>query len=137
MGRSASGPPLAAARPHPPTARAKVWVCFGPRTKLGAGRARLLELINELGSIRKAVAQLGMSYRSAWGYIGELEAAAGFPLIERRPGQGPKSGTRLTGEGRRLLLHYRVFQRAVDDVVAVQFDRAFTRRKPARARVRS
>jgi molybdate transport repressor ModE-like protein len=78
-----------------------------------------------------------MSYRSAWGYIGELEAAAGFPLLERRPGQGPKSGTRLTGEGRRLLLHYRDFQRAVDRVVAMQFGRTFTRRPLARSRGRT
>jgi molybdate transport system regulatory protein len=117
------------------TARAKVWVCFGPRTKLGAGRARLLELIDELGSLRGAVAQLGMSYRSAWGYVGELEAAAGFPLVVRQPGQGPKAGTRLTREGRRLLVDYRAFQRAVDRVVTVQFDRAFARRTRARARV--
>ena len=116
------------------TARAKVWVCFGPRTKLGAGRVRLLELIDELGSIQKAVAGMGMSYRSAWGYIGELEAAAGFRLLERQPGQGPKSGTRLTREGRRLLLHYRAFQRAVDRVVAEQFGRAFTQRSLARVR---
>ena len=118
------------------TARAKVWVCFGPRTKLGAGRARLLELIDELGSIQKAVARMGMSYRSAWGYVGELEAAAGFPLLARRPGQGPTSGTRLTAEGRRLLLQYRAFQRAVDRAVTVQFGRAFTRRlaRPVRSR---
>ncbi|HWC01758.1 MAG TPA: aldehyde dehydrogenase family protein [Methylomirabilota bacterium] len=29
---------------------------------------------------------MGMSYRSAWGYIGELETAAGFRLLERRAG---------------------------------------------------
>jgi molybdate transport system regulatory protein len=108
------------------TPRAKVWICFGPRTKLGAGRARLLELIDELGSIQKAVIRMGMSYRSAWGYIGELEAAAGFPLLERQPGRGPHSGTHLTREGRRLLLHYRAFQHAVERAVTVQFGRAFT-----------
>jgi molybdate transport system regulatory protein len=106
------------------TARAKAWICFGPRTKLGAGRARLLELIDELGSIQKAVAQMGMSYRSAWGYLGELEAAAGFPFLERQPGRpakGPRGGTRLTPAARRMLTRYRALQRDVDRAVAVRF----------------
>ena len=33
----------------------KVWVVFGDRVKLGDGRARLLELIDELGSIQPAI----------------------------------------------------------------------------------
>ena len=67
-------------------AKFKVWVVFGERVKMGDGRARLLELIDELGSIRKAVAQFGMSYRYAWGYLRELQKAAGVPLLERRGG---------------------------------------------------
>jgi molybdenum-dependent DNA-binding transcriptional regulator ModE len=47
--------------------RIKVWVVFGDRTKLGDGRARLFELIDELGSIKKAVARMGMSYRALRG----------------------------------------------------------------------
>ena len=54
----------------------KVWVVFGKRTKFGDGRAQLLALIDELGSIQKAVARVGMSYRTAWGYLRELEQAA-------------------------------------------------------------
>ena len=44
------------------SARFKVWVVFGEQVKMGDGRARLLELIDELGSIKKAVAGFGMSY---------------------------------------------------------------------------
>ena len=76
--------------------RIKVWVVFGDRTKLGDGRARLFELIDELGSIKKAVARMGMSYRAAWGYIRELEAAAGFRFLERKPGGGGTGGAFLT-----------------------------------------
>src|ERR1700730_14569430 len=65
----------------------RVWVCFSDRTKFGKGRARLFELIDELGSINKAVEQMGMSYRAAWGYIRELESAAGFRILERTPGR--------------------------------------------------
>jgi molybdate transport system regulatory protein len=105
--------------------RVKLWVAFGARTKFGDGRARLLELIHELGSINQAVVRIGMSYRSAWGYIQELEKAAGFQFLERRPGGGARGGARLTGEGRAFLDRYWRFRRGLDQVVSRQFARAF------------
>ena len=105
--------------------RIKVWVVFGDRTKLGDGRARLFELIDELGSIRKAVARMGMSYRAAWGYIRELEAAAGFRFLERKPGGGGTGGAFLTREGRAFLTRYRRFRAALDRLAVPRFTRAF------------
>ena len=79
----------------------RVWVVFGKQLKgkqlkFGDGRARLLELIDERGSLRQAAAELRMSYRNAWGYLRELEKAAGFKFVERAPGGNPRSGMRLT-----------------------------------------
>ena len=85
----------------------RVWVVFGKQLKLGAGRAQLLRLIDERGSLRKAAAEFGMSYRNAWGYLQELEEAAGFRFVERTPGAGPRSGMRLTPAGRDFLACYR------------------------------
>jgi molybdate transport system regulatory protein len=109
----------------------RVWVCFSDRTKFGKGRARLFELIDELGSISKAVEQMGMSYRAAWGYIRELESAAGFQLLERTPGRGKEAGARLTREGRRFIERYRGFQRRVEGGVQRAFVHAFKRRSAA------
>ncbi len=103
----------------------RVWVIFGKRLKFGDGRARLLELIDEHGSLRKAAAELGMSYRHAWGYLRELEKAAGFKLVERAPGGTSRSGMRLTGSGRDFLGCYRKFQGSLDEAAARHFDRAF------------
>jgi molybdate transport system regulatory protein len=103
----------------------KVWVVFGDRVKLGDGRARLLELIEELGSIKKAVARIGMSYRNAWGYFRELEQAAGFKLLERTPGGGPRGGTRLTKAGKQLLKRYWRFRRGSDEAIRRHFARSF------------
>jgi molybdate transport system regulatory protein len=108
--------------------RLKVWVVFGEGVKFGDGRAQLLELIDELGSIKQAVSRFGMSYRSAWGYLQELEKAAGFKLLERRSGGGPGSGTRLTHRGREFLGKYRRFRRGIDGVVARHFARSFRRK---------
>ncbi len=105
----------------------KVWVVFGDRVKFGDGRARLLELIDELGSIKQAVARVGMSYRSAWGYLRELEEAAGFKLLERRPGAGPRSGARLTDEGKAFVRRYRRFRAGLDRAAARDFTRSFAK----------
>jgi molybdate transport system regulatory protein len=114
----------------------KVWVVFGDQTKFGDGRARLLELIDDLGSINKAVARLGMSYRTTWGYIRELETAAGFRLLRRTRGGGVHGGTRLTSEGRQFLQQYWAFRRGLDGMANRRFSRAFKRRAVAQARPR-
>ncbi len=105
--------------------RVKVWVVVADRVKFGDGRAALLDLIVELGSLQKAVARLGMSYRAAWGYFRELERAAGFRLLERHPGGGATGGMRLTPEGRRFLDRYRRFRRDLDALVEGHFRRSF------------
>jgi molybdate transport system regulatory protein len=109
----------------PPHPRLKVWVVFPDGTKLGGGRARLFELIDQLGSIRSAVTQMGMSYRGAWGYISELEAAAGFRFLTRRPGGAGTGGARLTKEARVFLARYRRFRDALEPLAERRFRRAF------------
>jgi molybdate transport system regulatory protein len=105
----------------------KLWVVFDGRVKFGDGRAQLLELIDELGSIKKAVAQTGMSYRAAWGYLRELEDAAKFKFLERRPGAGPRSGARLTQDAKVFLCRYWQFRDALDRIAEAEFARSFSR----------
>jgi molybdate transport system regulatory protein len=102
----------------------KVWVTFG-ELKFGDGRARLLEAIDEHGSLRKAAETFEMSYRNAWGYLRELERAAGFKFVERAPGGGPQSGMRLTEAGRSFLRRYGKFRRGLDETVSRHFERSF------------
>ncbi|HSC69763.1 MAG TPA: LysR family transcriptional regulator [Candidatus Methylomirabilis sp.] len=106
----------------------KVWVVFKDSVKFGDGRAQLLELVDQLGSLKRAVEHFGMSYRNAWGYLRELEKAAGFKILERQPGGGPRSGMRLTKRGREFLARYRQFRRDVDTGVARRFQQAFRQR---------
>jgi molybdate transport system regulatory protein len=105
----------------------KVWVVFGSRVKFGDGRAHLLELVDELGSLRRAVTRVGMSYRAAWGYFRELERAAGVKLLEQIPG-GPRAGTRLTAEGRTLVARFRRFQAGIEASARRGFARSFRAR---------
>ena len=105
----------------------KVWVTFSDDLKFGDGRARLLELIEEYGSLRRAAKEFQMSYRHAWGYLRELEHAAGFSFVIRGPGGGPRSGMRLTPSGKRFVQRYRKFREGLEDAVQRHFERSFKR----------
>jgi molybdate transport system regulatory protein len=112
-------------RPVKGRPRLKLWVVFGESVKFGEGRAELLEAVERLGSFKKAVEQMGMSYRAAWGYFRELERAAGVKFLESHPGRGPDAGTRLTPEGRRFLKRYRRFRQSLDGLVTRHFEQSF------------
>lgn len=103
----------------------KVWVLVGPGQKLGTGRAELLQAIDELGSLQKAAARFGMSYRYAWGVLRALERELGTPLVERVPGGRRGGGSRLTRQARELLSRYRRFQEALQRHGAREFRRIF------------
>jgi molybdate transport system regulatory protein len=105
----------------------RLWVVFDERVKFGDGRAQLLALIDQLGSIKNAVASTGMSYRAVWGYLKELETAAGFKFLERTPGSGPQSGARLTKEAKEFIKHYQLFRDSVQQRVETAFQRSFHR----------
>jgi len=104
--------------------KVKVWVAFSDDLKFGDGRARLLELIGRHGSLQRAAREIEMSYRNAWGYLSELERAAGFKFVERSPG-GPRSGMRLTTGAKQFLARYRKFRRGLERAVKREFQRAF------------
>ena len=107
--------------------KVKVWIAFNEDLKFGEGRARLLELIEKHGSLQRAAKEFEMSYRSAWGYLGELERAAGFKFVRRALGGGPHGGMRLTPAAKRFLARYRRFHDGLDRAVKSNFERAFGR----------
>ncbi len=70
---------------------------------LGEGRAELLKIIHEKGSIRSASSGMDMSYRHAWGVVKKIEGLAGFKIIETTRGGEKKGGSKLTDKGKKLL----------------------------------
>jgi molybdate transport system regulatory protein len=82
---------------HEPTIRLHLWLETGEGVFFGAGRALLLAKIEEHGSLKKAAADLGMSYRAAWGKIRATEEVLGVKLIVQNGSK--KGGHRLTDHG--------------------------------------
>src|SRR5712671_5948770 len=73
---------------------------------IGEREARLLDAVDRVRSIKDAAAEAGISYRTAWSAIQQMEQALGRPIVVSRAG-GPGGGaTTLTEECRRLLTLY-------------------------------
>ena len=77
----------------------KIWVVFGEQVKFGDGRAELPALIDELGSIHKAVARFGMCRREAGGDLRDPEV----PPASNSSSAGPRSETWLLKQGKEFL----------------------------------
>ena len=84
---------------------------------VGPGRADLMELIAETGSISDAAKRMGMSYKRAWGLVQVLNDGFGAPLVEASRG-GNMQGASLTEAGREVLERYRGMQEATRKAIA-------------------
>jgi molybdate transport system regulatory protein len=76
---------------------------------MGPGRADLLELIAETGSISAAGKRMGMSYKRAWSLVQTLNEGFGAALVETARG-GAAQGAVLTEAGHKVLALYRRMQ---------------------------
>ena len=92
----------------------KVWFEVDGDYIFGDGRAELLSLIEQFGSIRKAAAALRMSYRHAWGQIRKMEERLGISLVETRVGGKGGGEASLTDVAKQLLSEYEKFRNSLD-----------------------
>jgi len=69
-------------------ARLTLRVDFDGQRAVGPGKIRLLELIEEHGSIAAAGRAMRMSYRRAWLLIDNLNQCFRKPLVQKQMGRG-------------------------------------------------
>ena len=85
---------------------------------VGPGRADLLELIAETGSISEAAKRMGMSYKRAWSLVQALNDGWGMPLVETARGGAAQGGAVLSEAGHEVLAHYRHMQERTREAIA-------------------
>jgi molybdate transport system regulatory protein len=90
----------------------------GTAEAIGPGKVRLLELIDETGSISAAGRAMGMSYRQAWLLIDSMNQAFAEPVTETLRGGAKGGGAAITDFGRRLTLLYRAMETKAANAVA-------------------
>ena len=78
----------------------------------GEGPARLLQGVEETGSLRAAALAMNMAYTKALKLIRNAENALAFPLIHRATGGKDGGGSCLTEEGKEWLQRYEAYRDA-------------------------
>jgi molybdate transport system regulatory protein len=95
-------------------AHLSVRIDFEPSgSAFGPGMAQLLERLSEHGTLRRAAASMGMSYRKAWLLIQEMQAAFHGAVVTAAVGGAGGGGMRLTELGTSLLKTYRRIEAGV------------------------
>ena len=117
-------------------ARLSIRIYFDGPAPLGRGKAQLLELVGETGSIRKAAIAMKMSYRRAWLLLQETEQIFGAPPVETATGGKSGGGAKLTALGRAIVRHYRAIERKAAEAGAGDLAALARRAKPQRRRTK-
>ena len=84
---------------------------------MGIGVLWLLQKTAALGSLRKAAADMTISYTKAFNMIARLEEALGREVLDRHKGGVERSGASLTPFGQDLIELYDGFQRKAKEQV--------------------
>ncbi|MGA9778588.1 MAG: winged helix-turn-helix domain-containing protein [Limisphaerales bacterium] len=103
-----------------PVLRPRFRITSGREIAFGPGKAELLALVAETGSIGKAAIRMGMSYMRAWSLIQTMNASFKRPVIKAVRGGQARGGAELTETGRRVLALYRRVEK--DSLKAIQAD---------------
>ncbi|SLN48878.1 Molybdenum-pterin-binding protein MopA [Roseovarius gaetbuli] len=108
--------------PDTPKARAdlRLRLVFGGGAMIGPGKADLLELIAETGSISAACRAMNMSYKRAWMLVETMNAMFRAPVVQSARGGAKGGGAALTATGEEVLRHYRALERRCADQGAAE-----------------
>lgn len=92
------------------TLEGSLWFSKDSDRFLGGDRIALLEKIDELGSITQAAKAVGVSYKTAWEMVNQINNLAAAPLVDRATGGKGGGGAHLTVAGHEVLEQFRVVQ---------------------------
>jgi len=116
---------------HDTSAGLRIRIVFGAQAMLGPGKAELLELIGETGSISASGRRMGMSYKRAWMLVETLNAMFSEPLVASSRGGPGGGGAVLTPAGQKVLQLYRELELAAASAGAAQLEALQARLRPA------
>lgn len=121
-GRAPTPKPSSARKtPEKGPALVPVWNLLLPDGELlGEDRIQLLQAIEKTGSLLDAAALVGISYRTSWSRVRELNTRFARPLVESVQGGSEGGGTRLSPEAARLLALHREATRLFRKAAAEQ-----------------
>ncbi len=105
--------------------RSKIWLELDGKMVIGAGRLAILEAVDRYGSVIRAAAEVGVSYRRVRGAIREMEAAIGHSLVRTYRGGGEHGGAALTDAAYELMAQFKKHTKGIQEIVNQRFKDAF------------
>ncbi|MEX2455291.1 MAG: ModE family transcriptional regulator [Rhodospirillaceae bacterium] len=97
-------------------------ILLGKTIAIGPGKAELLALIDEHGSISAAAREMGMSYRRAWTLVETMNRTFREPVVAAATGGKGGGGAAVTVFGREALRRYREMEAKAARSVAAEMD---------------
>ena len=92
--------------------RPRLRVMWRDEIALGPGKAELLALVEETGSISQEAHRMGMAYMRAWSLVKTMNQCFKEPLVVPERGGRGGGGAKLTAAGRRSLELYHQMEMA-------------------------
>ncbi len=102
-----------------------LWLELQGEVLLSVWRVKLLEAIEETGSITSAAAAMNVPYRRAWQRLHEMEERLGIPLVATEIGGVGGGGARLTSEAKDLIRRFHCFSDGLTEEIQERFENAF------------
>jgi molybdate transport system regulatory protein len=97
---------------------------------MGPGKAKLVALIDETGSISAAARAMGMSYRRAWQLVDAINASFREPVVVTSVGGKRGGGAAVTDFGREAVRLYHRMEEKASDAIAADLERYAMQLKP-------
>ena len=89
---------------------------------MGPGKARLVSLIADTGSISAAARRMGMSYRRAWQLVEALNKSFDRPVVMTAVGGKRGGGAVVTDFGKRLVKRYHGMEAKASAAIAADLE---------------
>jgi molybdate transport system regulatory protein len=105
--------------------RTRLRVYLGSGHSLGPGKIRLLEAVQEYGSISAAARSMGMAYRHAWELLNDMNCCFAQPVTESSQGGRAGGGAKVTPFGEEVIRRFQNMERKArkamaDDLAALE-----------------
>lgn len=94
---------------------------YGDDLAFGPGVARLMQEVEETGSLSEACRRMGMAYSKGWKILKRAQDQLGFELVEGNRGGVKGGGMHLTSQGKEFLGRFLRLEEEVNRAAAELF----------------
>lgn len=105
--------------------KSNIWLEIDGQVVISAWRVRLLEAIQQTGSISQAAKVMNIPYRRAWQKIQESEERLGVRLVETQTGGIGGGGAQLTPACKEIMAKYGSLTAGISTLLQARFKEIF------------